>query len=170
MNETNLIPLPRDARIQRYCDGILEGLEGWQAYKQAFPDCKTKGSAHTGHKRAKGRPDVKRYLESVRQRQASEAVLSLTRKREFLCRIVTTPLTSIDLDSPTRKDHDLLRKFRRSSTEAGESVEMEKLDSLRAIDLDNKLAGEDSGTNGLAEFAHALANLKHTALPGADRM
>jgi hypothetical protein len=170
MNETKLIPLPRDARIQRYCDRILEGLEGWQAYKQAFPDCKTKGSAHTGHKRSKGRPDVRRYLHAIRQRQATAAVLSLIHKREFLYRIVTTPLTSIDLDSPTRKDHDLLKKFRRNSTEAGESLEMEKLDALKAIDLDNKLAGDNPASNALADFAALIGSFGNATLPGEDRM
>lgn len=170
MTATDPIPLPRDARLQRYADGILEGLEGWQAYKQAFPDCKTKDSAHTGHKRSKGRPDVRRYIHAIRQRQASAAVLSLTHKREFLCRIVTTPLTSIDLDSPTHKDHDLLKKFRRSSTEAGESVDMEKLCSLKAIELDNKLAGEDPATNALAELAAALGSISTATLPGEDKM
>jgi len=156
--------------LQRYADGILEGIEGWEAYKRAFPSCRTKGSAHVGHKRARQRPDVKAYLQAVRQQHAAAAVLSLTRKREFLCRIVTTPLTSIDLDHPTRKDHDLLKKFRRTPSDSGVVVEMEKLDALKAIELDNKISGDDSGDTGIQELAHALANLGNHPLPGEDRM
>jgi hypothetical protein len=172
MNQPAPIPLPRDARLQRYADGILEGLEGWQAYKAAFPDCRTKPSAATGHKRTSKRPDVKAYIRAVRQARAEEMILSLRTKREFLFRIVTTPLTSIDLDSPTRKDHDLLKKFKRTATEFGESVDIEKLDALKAIDLDNKLSGDDAGDNAMHSLAAAIAGLGSLGpVPqGEDRM
>ncbi len=172
MSQPAPIPLPRDARLQRYADGILEGLEGWDAYKRAFPECRTKQSAHTGHKRANKRPDVKAYMRAVRQHRAEEMVLSLRAKREFLCRIVTTPLTSIDLDSPTRKDHDLLKRFKRTATEAGESVDIEKLDALKAIDLDNKLSGDGENDNAIQALAAAIAGLgPFGPVPqGADRM
>ncbi len=172
MNQPAPIPLPRDARLQRYADGILEGLEGWDAYKRAFPDCRTKQSAHTGHKRASKRADVKAYKHAVQQQRAEALILSLRAKREFLCRIVTTPLTAIDLDSPTRKDHDLLKKFKRTATETGESVEIEKLDALKAIELDNKLSGDDAGDNALQSLAAAIAGLGSLGpVPqGEDRM
>lgn len=91
-------------------------------------------------------------------RAASSAgkVLSLQTKREFLFRIVTTPLMGID---PRGPDGDLILKYKNTITESGGSEEITKYDALKAIDLDNRLSGDDPESNALGSLADALAGL-----------
>jgi len=77
----------------------------------------------------------------------------------LLCRIMFTPLRSINPDDPDFKDGDLLKKYKRVVTETGEVVEIEKLDPLKAMELDNKLCGEDSESNAMASLSVALQAL-----------
>lgn len=165
------LPLPRDARLQRYADGVLDGLEGWAAYQRAFPECRTKQSAHTGHKRAGKRLDVKAYMQAVRNKAAGGAVASVQAKRELLFRVMFTPLLSIDPNDPNRKNGDLIKKYKRTVSETGETEEIEKLCPLRAIEIDNRLSGDDHESSMMGDFMRALCNLKDnaTTLPD-DRM
>ena len=59
----------------------------------------------------------------------------------------------------------MIKKFKITTTETGGTEEIEKLDPLKAIDLDNKLAGEDPESNAIGSLADALAGIAGTDLP-----
>lgn len=154
------IPLPKDPRHQRYADGILSGLDGWEAYQRAYTLGKkkpAKASCHTGHKRLKGKPDVIAYLRAIRQQSAGTTLLSVNEKREFFARIVRTPITS--LSHEREENADLIKSYSVNESETSSNVRLEKLDPLKAIELDNKLAGEDPETNLLSQLAQALTSI-----------
>lgn len=152
------IPLPKDPRHQRFADLILAGMAQHEAATKAGFTSRRESAYVTGKRLAK-RQDVQAYLRAVQAEAAKGAVLSATEKREFLARIVRTPLMSIDPDAHDLKDGDLIKKFKRATTETGETWEIEKLDPLKAIAEDNRLSGDDPEANSLAEIAEAIARI-----------
>jgi len=168
------IPLPRDPRHQRFADLRLRGKSLRDAYSGAgFKiDARSSGNA----KRLERRPDVQAYLDAVRQSAAGESVMTVEEKRMFLARIVRVPLIKIDPTDPDDPNADLIKKTKRRVVEGNEQDpeawihdELEKYDALRAIDEDNKLAGEDPASKAISELATALSSLGGPALPD-DRM
>lgn len=160
------IPLPKDARHQRYADGILQGLEGWDAYMKAFPDCRTKASAHTGHKRASKRADVKAYMQAVQLEARDSSVLTVLEKRRFLARVVRTPINEgMDPRELEQKNLDLVKSYSTSETETGTTFRLERLDPLKAIEIDNKLSGDDTGITALKDLADALHSIAGGPIP-----
>ena len=160
------IPVLNDPRHQRFADLVLNGQQPSKAYSGAGYSAKSPQSVATCAKRLLNNVEVARYLKVMRQRAAQGMVLSLQAKREFLCRIVTTPLMGID---PRGKDGDLILKYKNTITELGGSEEIVKLDPLKAIELDNKLSGDDPESNAIGSLASALAGLSAGG-PVEDRM
>lgn len=152
----NTIPILKDERHRKFADLVLDGVKPAQAYKRAGYKALTPQSRATAAGRLLKNVDIDRYLTAVRRHAAEGAVLSLRDKREFLARIVMTPLRKID---PDGKDGDLIKKYKVITTEAGETEEIEKLDPLKAIELDNKLSGDDPESNAIESLADALAGL-----------
>lgn len=155
------ISLPRDPRHQRYADNILAGHTGQESYRRAYATCTpklTQASADTGHKRLKNNPEVIAYLRAIRAASATSTVLTVAEKREFLARVVRTDITTLSIDGDT-KHGDMIKSYSVSESESSRNIRIEKHDPLKAIDLDNKIAGEDPTTNLLTELAQALQNL-----------
>jgi phage terminase small subunit len=170
MNE-NPIRLPKDPRRQRFADLILGGMRAPEAYKKAGFKAVKPASLHTVSSRLLKNVEVQAYLADVRQQSAKATVMSVAEKREFLARIVRTPLRAIDPNDPDHKDGDLILKYKRTASETGEMEEIVKLDPLKAIDQDNKLSGDDPEANALGSLAAAIAALGVSAGPvPEDRM
>lgn len=164
---TDNIPLPKDPRHQRFADRILAGDSLVDAYLHAGFKC-NRESAYTAAKRLSKRADIRAYTQWIQTQAATDCVLSVAEKRKFFARIVRTPLTSINPDAKDGKDHDLIkklvRKFNVQEDASGASYETctetyEKLDPLKAIDLDNKLSGDDPEANAIKDLALSLASL-----------
>ncbi len=150
------LPMLKDARHQLFADAVLEGINPSEAYRRAGYSAKSAQSLATCAGRLLKNVEVATYLLAVRQRASKGRVLSLQLKREFLYRIVTTPLMGIDPEGP---DGDLIVKYKNTVTEAGGCVEMVKYDALKAIAEDNKLSGDDAESNAVGSLAQALAGL-----------
>jgi phage terminase small subunit len=171
----NEIPLPKEPRHQRFADLRLAGKSLIEAFQGAGFSTKDRRSSSNA-KRIEKRPDVQAYIEAVRQRAATGSVMSVEEKRQFLARIVRVPLILIDPTNPGDPNADLIKKTKRKVIEGNEQNpeawvydELEKYDALRAIDEDNKLAGEDPASKAISELASALSSLGGPALPD-DRM
>ncbi|MFM2198860.1 MAG: Terminase small subunit [Verrucomicrobiota bacterium] len=157
--DTTPIPLPCDPRHQRFADLVLAGEPAAKAYKEAGFNAKTPQSRATNASRLLKRADVSAYIAAIQSQAADASVMTLLERRRFYARIVRTPLMSIDPDAKDFKHGDLIKKFKRTNTESGETWEIEKLDPLKACELDTKAAGEDAGDNLLGELAEALMSL-----------
>lgn len=150
------IQTPKDDKHRIFADLVLEGNNPSEAYRRAGYSAKSAQSLATCAKRLLKNVEVATYLTAMRQRSSLGKVLSLQAKREFLFRIVTTPLMTIDPQGP---DGDLIVKYKNTVTEAGGTVEIVKYDALKAIAEDNKLSGDDPESNALGSLAQALAGL-----------
>jgi phage terminase small subunit len=158
------IPTPKDPRHQRFADLILAGKSQSEAYIEAGFKVTKKGTAATAASRARKRKDVTSYIQAIQAKTAGESVLSLQEKREFLARIVRTPLSKID--GECHETSDLIKSHASSESELSSSNRIEKLDPLKAIEVDTKLAGDDPAANALADIAKSLGMLgASTPLP-----
>lgn len=166
----NDLPLPADPRHQRFADLRLRGMSLRDAYAAAgFKiDAKSSGNA----KRLERRLDIQTYLHAVRTAAAGDSVMTVEEKRKFLARIVRVPLIKIDPTDPEDPNADLIKKTKRRVVEGNEQDpeawihdELEKYDALRAIDEDNKLAGDDPASKAITDLAAALSSLGGAALP-----
>jgi hypothetical protein len=166
MSTTPQIPLPKNPLHQRYADNILSGLSGVESYQRAYAAITpklTRESAYNGDKRLKKNPEVIAYLRAIRAASATSTVLSVTEKREFLARVVRTDITTLSIDGDG-KNGDMIKSYSVNESESSRNIRLEKHDPLKAIDLDNRIAGEDPTANLLTELAQALQNLPKPAV------
>lgn len=161
------IPIPKDPRHVKFADMVLDGVPAAKAYKQAGFKAKNAQTAAASSSRLLKNANIRQYMEAIQRQAADGKVLSLRAKREFLCRIVSTPLMSID---PRGPDGDLILKYKNTVTEGGRSEEIVKLDPLKAIELDNKLCGDDPEANAMASLAQALSGMAGGSGPVDDVM
>lgn len=166
MND-DMIPVPKNPQHLRFADFILNGDKASVAYAKAGYTASTPQSLATCASRLLKDVDISTYLDAMRQRAAKGKVLTLQAKREFLARIVQTPLMKID---PRGPDGDLILKYKNTVTEIGGTEEIVKLDPLKAIELDNKLSGDDAESGAMNGLAAALASLPRASGPVADEM
>lgn len=164
------LPELKDPRHRKFAELVLNGETPAKAYGLAGYNAKTPQSRATAAGRLLKNVDIARWLAAARAEADKGVVLSLQAKREFLARIVMTPLLAIDPNDPHRKDGDLLKKYKRNVSIRGEdetivTEEFEKLDPLKAIDLDNKLSGDDPESSAFSALADAMAGLGGSEVP-----
>ncbi len=94
--------------------------------------------------------NVAERVEWLKQQAASDTVLSIKEKREFLARVVRTPIGEVDRTS------DLCQEV----TETDDSTKYKMPDKLSAIRLDNDLAGEGSEAKGQGALSALLGRLR----------
>lgn len=157
---------------QRFADAILAGKTATEAYKEAGYKARNRNAASAAACRLSNTPSVAQYIADCRAKATTSTVLTLQEKREFFARVVRTPLRSIDPNDPEHKDGDLIKKYKYTSRTGGgedgattEVEEFEKLDPLKAIELDNKLSGDDPDAGAMGALAAALAGLSNKAVP-----
>lgn len=158
--------LPKSPQHQRFADLYISMGDASAAYKLAGFKC-TDRSAVTGASRLLKSPDVTRYLAHIQQAAEDATVLSLIEKRKFLAKIVRTPLSKLD---PTDEDTSLIiKKSTTTDSDTHSTTTIEKLCPLKAIEIDNKLAGDDSESTSLKEIADALRSIASPVIP-EDKM
>lgn len=163
-----MIPLPKDPRHQRLADLTLTGeMSRAEAYGKIYPTSK-KTSRNPAAAKILKRADVKAYIAAIRQHTTTDRTLTFQEKREFLARIVRTPITALSTDS--EKNADLIKSYATSETEISNSTRLEKYDALKAIEIDNRLAGDEAETTLERELAAALAALKPSSPVPDDKM
>lgn len=154
--------LPKDPRHQRFADCLLSGMSVTDAYLAAGFNVK-RSSATAAGKRLRKAPDVAAYIKAVQSEAADESVLTLLEKRQFLARIVRTPITSIDIEE--KENADLIKSYSSSTSEMGNSLRLEKHCPLKAIEIDNKIGGDDPEADAIKALADAIGSLGGNTLP-----
>jgi len=65
---------------------------------------------------------------------------------------------------------DLIKKYTVNESENSSNRSLEKLDPLKAIEIDNKLSGDDAESNSISELAAAIASLGGASPLPQDKM
>jgi hypothetical protein len=133
---------------QKFCEGVVSGLNGTEAYASAYPRA-TRSAARAQAARLLTKPSIQQEIARMRNKaeeMAGSAVMTLKEKREFLARLVRSQVGRLPGDS------DLWNSIK--TTEIG--TEYRLPDKLKAIELDNDLAGEGSEAEGQDALAQLL--------------
>lgn len=134
---------------RKFCEGIISGLSGVDAYCAAYPNSSraaARASAADLLAKASITAEIQR-LRDAAQEKAGSAILTLAEKRKWLARLLRVNLSDLSLG----QDGDLLHSI--APGKLGDKLTL--CDKLAAIKLDNDLAGEGSE----AEANDALGGL-----------
>ncbi len=151
------MPVLEKPKKEAFAQGMANGLSAAAAYRKVYPAAKrvtyeSKGPAMARLGQVKDRiTELKKKADAIMDKKA---VLSIVEKREFLARLVRTPIGLVDHNS------DLCQE--RTYIEGAEetSVRVKLPCKLKAIQLDNDLAvdGAEAGAN--SELANALVLIR----------
>lgn len=129
---------------RKFCEGIVAGKNGTEAYCGAYPE----SSVEAGRKNAPrlmSNDGIKAEIQRMRDKadtKAGSSVLTLMEKRQWIARLLRADLSeNVDGDLWAGVDREQKRG------EGNEDVEIVKIrlpDKIRAMELDNDLAGEGS--------------------------
>lgn len=132
-------------RERQIAAAYASGLRGRECTAKAGGKHKTDDSARQAINRVLAHPAAREYVEDVltkaTEQVEDDSVMSIIEKRRFLARIRRSHLAQLDPDDPDNKDGDLIKSYSISESEGSTSRRIEKLDPLKAIQLDNELAG-----------------------------
>lgn len=159
--------IPANPQHQRFADAHLAGANIADAYLAAGYKCNRHSASHAGKRLLKSKA-VQTYIAHLQQAAASDSLLTILEIRHFLARIVRKPITALSLDTDT--DADLIKSYATNTTEVSENVRLEKLDPLKAIEIDLKLSGNDPEQSNLRTLAAAIASLAAVHPLPDDRM
>lgn len=162
-------------RQEKFAQLVAGGMAASRAYEKA--GYKTKGHASEASAgKLLRNAEVAAYVAKLRAAAKSKgeeaAFLTINEKREFLRRVVLTPIYSVDEESELcqaaeyRVEGGLRGRLRRGHHDRGNeegaletTVKIKLPCKLRAIELDAKLAGEFESDRNAGKAADALASL-----------
>jgi len=123
-----------NAKHERFAQAIAKGVDATKAYGQVYPKAK-KGSANRAGARLLAIVRVRDRVAELQGKAEDETLLSIAEKRRFCADVLRTPIGEIDETSP------LCHSVKRTTGEHGNTVEYKAVDKLKALQLDNELAG-----------------------------
>lgn len=135
----------QDAQHERFACELAKGASQDEAYVLAGFS-RNRGNAS----RLNANENVFERVAWLKEQAATDTVLSIREKREFLARVVRTPIGEVDRTS------DLCQEV----TETPDSTKYKMPDKLGAIRIDNDLAGEGSEAKGAGAIAALLGRLR----------
>lgn len=135
----------QDAQHERFACLLAEGAGVSAAYVLA--GYKESPASAT---RLSKKVNVESRVAWLQGQAATDTVLSIREKREFLARVMRTPIGEVNRTS------DLCQEF----TDTPDSTKYKMPDKLGAIRLDNDLAGEGSEAKGAGALALLLGRLR----------
>ncbi len=134
----------RNARHEAFVLRVIVGESASNAYAKSYG---AKGrSAEANGPRLMRNDSIRQRLAWLQNRAASIAVMTAIQKREYLARVVLTPISQVDEES------DLCQHFKRTVDGV---CSMAMPDKLRAIELDSQLTGD------LPTSRHQRRNNRH---------
>jgi hypothetical protein len=136
-----------------FCEEIVRGRSATDAYLEAYPRSAGESAKTHAYRLLKKEP-VKAEIERLKAAAAELAgpdALSLEEKQRFIARLLYANLATLNL----ALDGDLLQSY---EVDNGK-VRWRLADKLRAIAVDNDLAGKGTKADSKAEFAAWMAQL-----------
>lgn len=120
-------------RQRKFAELLASGMSKVQAYREAGYEG---AEPHKLAPKLAAKPEVQAYLAQLREDARTAAVLEIAEKRQFLARVIRTPIGEVDENS------DLAQERTVRHGEDGSTVEKVKMmNKAEAIRLDNQLAG-----------------------------
>lgn len=123
-----------------FCDNIVDGLDQTEAYRLAYPKCKS-GHAQSASALLRN-PKIRAEIQRLRAATESERTLSRQEKREFLASVVRAKVDELDGMSPLIQK----KKVKTVTDKDGgtsESIELEMMSKSQAIVIDNQMMGDN---------------------------
>lgn len=115
---------------EQFClEYIHNGLNGKQAYKVAYPKCKSEQAAEAGASRLLRNVKVQDYIKELQSNFKKTKIMSIEDRREWLSNIVGEEV--LDKSTKYNKDGDEIVIERAASL----------FDKMKAIDMLNKMDG-----------------------------
>ena len=139
-----------NSRHEAFALNVAKGMSASEAYREAGYDAKDANVtgprllANVGN-------GVKERVEYIKAQAATSTVLSIAEKREFLAKVLRTPIGEIDERSPLCQSVKIGKEGER---------EYKMPDKLKAISEDNDLAGEGSEAEANKAQVDAVEVLK----------
>jgi hypothetical protein len=139
------MPALANVHHEAYCHECVKGTPGSHAYLRHVATGTNKETAEVGSAKLRKKPAVAARIEELRAMIAvkaeKETFLTVKEKRDFLARIVRTPIGEVDHTS------DLCQERTHIEGQDETSVKTRMPDKLAAIKLDNDLAvdGAEAG-------------------------
>lgn len=124
------MPILDNPKHEKFCQFVATGTSAQSAYGQIY-NVKGRTAANSGS-RLMADGGIRERVKEIQTKAEKRTVLSIEEKREYLRRVVVTPIGEIDETS------DLCQHAK--YTDVGREFKMP--DKLKAIELDAKLAGE----------------------------
>lgn len=145
----------KNPRHEAFAQAVASGTSGTEAYRRVY-GAKANKNAENLACRLSRNVNVRQRVSELQQKSATATTLSLQEKREFLAKLVRTPIGSIDETSELCQAAEyqvsggLRGRLRRGQADRGNeqgetevtTVRIKLADKLKAIELDAKLAGE----------------------------
>lgn len=143
----------------KFCEGIAAAMTGQDAWMAAYPKSKP-ASARAKASEALTKDNIKAEIARLRK-EASEksgyVTLTLAEKRDFLARVIRTPIAEVSTDS------DLCQEWSETEGDKSSSKRLKMPSKLDAIKIDNDLSGdgaEAEGNKALSGLALLVAKLR----------
>jgi hypothetical protein len=147
------VPPLKNARHHKFATAVLRGMSLGDAYYAAGYRCKDYHTYQLHGSKLRKHKQVAAYIEVAQRNTADDSMLTLAEKRRFLARIVRTPISAISWD----ENADLAKRIC--------DTHVEKFDPLKAIELDNKMSGDDPTADAMKQIAQAIGALGGSVLP-----
>lgn len=154
-----------DPRHQKFAELLALGTSAGPAYAEAYSKPAITASVAAAGRRLATQSHIAAKVQSIREKAAIESeaatVLSLQEKRQFLARIVRTPVTLLDPDD--KSTHDLIKKVSIKVIGSGENLdtttEVEGYDKIKAIVEDTNLAGDGAESDTMRVIGRLLGDI-----------
>jgi hypothetical protein len=157
MIEIEVIPA-LNARQRKFAELVARGdMPVHKCYMECYA-CDSEKAARASSNRLISKAQVANYIRELQAKSETEAVMSLETKRRLLAEIVNTPAEAV---TPSSR---LCQAFAVNTASGQVSVKM--LDKMKALDMDNRLAGhyEDSiRIDGDSPLVNFIARIREDA-------
>lgn len=150
-----------NGRQHKFAELVARGdMPAHKCYLECYA-CDSEKAARASANRLMNRPEVVAQIRKLQAKSETESVMSLEAKRRFLAEIIQTPIEEVTPSSALCQAY--------SVNGASKQVSVKMLDKMKALDMDNRLAGHYDCLNRI-ETDHPMAELiarireRHAAL------
>lgn len=126
------MPVLQTEKHEAFARAMAEGHDAAEAYMRIYPESKKKSAIAAA---ARLRKRVRERIAELQSKAEVDTLLTIKEKRQYCADVLRTPIGEITESSP------LCHSVKRIEGPNGSSVEYKALDKLKALQLDNELAG-----------------------------